>query len=184
MRADGAGTGGAGEPYPAARLRSMLFPSDWDTAPQEFLPRLIPDGVPVLWNDGLFRGPRCPRKSTPQASVWFLLKPGNSQDVPCSHDLVGGMTWPGFLSAQLLRLGDLRKPSHPFLSPETGSTGVCWERSEKQGVRMSWKGAHANVGGGDPCRGHLQVPAEDWGPCRRGSLVWYSSRACRREDSN
>ena len=29
----------------------MRFPSGWDTAAQEILPRLIPAGFPVLWND-------------------------------------------------------------------------------------------------------------------------------------
>lgn len=131
MGADGAGTGGAREPYPAARSRARLLPSDWDTAAQEIPPRPVPAGFPLLWNGRLSHGPPSSRKSTPQASIWFLFKPGNSQEGP-GHDPVGGMAWPGFLSAQLWRLGHPRKPRAPFwnLKQEAQVWGGRRQRSQ------------------------------------------------------
>lgn len=51
---------------------SMLFSSDWDTAAQEILPRLMtPAGVPVLCNSLLACGPLSSRKSRPRPSLSF-----------------------------------------------------------------------------------------------------------------
>ena len=72
MEADGAEKGGAGEPYPAARV-STLFPSKWDMADQEILPRLIPAGFPVLCNYHFARGPLSSGKASPQSTAIFFF---------------------------------------------------------------------------------------------------------------
>lgn len=63
----------------------------------------------------------------------------------------------------------MENPPPAVLEPETGSTGEQRRHWSDDGGGSVLDGARGNEGDGDTCLGHLQVPAEDRGPDRRGA---------------
>ena len=63
----------------------------------------------------------------------------------------------------------MENPPPAVLEPETGSTGEQRRHWSDDGGGSVLDGARGNEGDGDTRLGHLQVPAEDRGPDRRGA---------------
>lgn len=166
----GLGQRGAGEPYPAAWARARLFPSKWEAAAQEIIPRWIPAGFRILWNYCLSQGALSPGRSHPRPLPSLSFE---TRKLPRGPLLFRPGRWNGPAWFPISSTLEIRRPTESQPSLPLGGWGSGGRGALPQEVQVCEVGGVTEskwtCSGSGPmimskmetCLGHLQALAKD-----------------------